>query len=90
MAGQSPAIAFLEEECRLQSSGSTLTIEAPWFDPTQSTGCGPVSSRNTRPAVFAGADATAASWATIQGGVLLPQNRAKHSKNGTARNGWQP
>jgi hypothetical protein len=36
------------------------------------------------------ADATAASWVIIQGGVPLPQYRAKRGKSGTARDDWQP
>ena len=51
MAGTCPAIARWPSISLIavqQSSGSTLTIEAPWLLPTQSTGRGPVSSTKTR------------------------------------------
>ncbi len=47
-----PLIAAADAARRLpgasQSSGSTFTMLAPWFDPAQNTGFAPVSSTTTR------------------------------------------
>src|ERR1700722_10325858 len=48
MAGTKPGHPKIERFRTGQSSGSTLTIEAPWLLPTQSTVRGPSSCTNTR------------------------------------------